>query len=69
MCKEVPCLIVSGTRELTKGLTINDPGYYESDKNDVKGYPSSYPKVDTQTSDGKKRKVTDTSNIKFEAKK
>ena len=42
-----------------KLLTINDAGYYESDKNDAKGNPASDPKLATLTSDGKKRKVTD----------
>ena len=45
-----------------KGLTINDAGYYNSDKNDSEGDPASNPKVDTHTSDGMKRKVTDTRN-------
>ena len=51
--------------ETLKWLTINDAGYYESDlanKSDAKGDPASDPKVATNTSDRKKRKVTDTSN-------
>ena len=51
--------------EKIKGLTINDTGYYESDRvnaNDAKGYPERDPKIVTHTSDGKKIKVTDTSN-------
>ena len=48
--------------EILKVLTINDAGYYNSDKNDSEGDPTSDPKVATHTSDGKKRKVTDTSN-------
>ena len=51
--------------EILKGLTIKDARYYESgssNENDAKGNPASDSKVDTQTSDGNKRKVTDTSN-------
>ena len=51
--------------EPLKGLTTNDAGYYESDPvnaNDAKGDPASDPKISTYTSDGKKRKFTDTSN-------
>ena len=51
--------------ETLKGLKINDAGYCESDsenENYAKGNPTSNPKVATHTSDGKKRKVTDTSN-------
>ena len=48
--------------ETLKGLKINDAGYYNSDKHDVEGDPTSNPKVATRTSDGKKRKFTDTSN-------
>ena len=48
--------------ETLKGLTINDSGYYNLDKNDAKGNPASDPKVATNTSDGKKGKVTNTSN-------
>ena len=48
-----------------KELTINNTGYYLSysaNKNDAEGDPGSYPKKVTNTSDRKKRKVTDTSN-------
>ena len=51
--------------ETLKWLTINDVGYYESDSvngNGAKDNPASNPKVYTHTTDGKKRKVTDTSN-------
>ena len=51
--------------ETLKGLKINGAGYYESyaaNENDAKGDTASHPKVATHTSDGKKRKVTDTSN-------
>ena len=39
---------------------INDSAYYNSDKNDAEGDQKSDPLVATHTSDGKKRKVTDT---------
>ena len=51
--------------ETLKGLTINNAEYYESDSanaNDAKGNPASDPKIATHTSDGKKIKVTYTSN-------
>ena len=54
-----------------KGLTINDAGYYESDSanaNDTKIDPASNPEIATQTSDIKKRKVTDTRNRDFQQK-
>ena len=52
--------------ETLKGLTIKNSVYYESDsanKNDAKSDPASEPKVATHTSDEKKIKVTDTSNV------
>ena len=51
--------------ETLKDLKINDADYYESDSangNDAKGDPESDPKTVNHTSDGKKRKVADTSN-------
>ena len=48
--------------ETLKLLTINDAGYYESEENYVKFNPAISPNVDTHTTDGKKRKVTNTSN-------
>ena len=48
-----------------KGLTISDARYYESESanaNDSKGDPARNLKIATQTSDGKKGKVTDTRN-------
>ena len=51
--------------EMLKGLTINDSEYYESDSanaSDAKVNPASYPKIASHTSDGKKRKVMNTSN-------
>ena len=51
-----------------KLLTINNAEYYESDKICAKGDLASYPKVDTHTSDWKKRKVTDTSNKNLQQK-
>ena len=50
--------------ETLKGLTINDTGYYESDKNDTKGDPASNPKVATHTSDRKKKSDTSNGNLK-----
>ena len=50
---------------MLNGSTINDAGYYVSEsgeKNDKKGNPESDLKTVTHTSDGKKRKVTDTNN-------
>ena len=50
--------------ETLKGLTlhskINNSAYYDSDEDDVESDPKSDPLVATHTSDGKKRKVTDT---------
>ena len=54
--------------ETLKVLTINDTGYYNSDKNDAAGDPAKDPKVATHTSDKKKRKVTDTSNRNLQQK-
>ena len=57
--------------ETLKELTINDTGYYLSDSanaNDAKGYPASNQKIVNHTSDGKKRKFTDTSNRILEQK-
>ena len=51
--------------ETLKKLKINDAGYYVSDSantNDAKGGPASDLKKTTQTSNGKKRKITDTRN-------
>ena len=48
--------------ETLKILTINNAGNYESEKTDAKGDPTCYPNLGTHTSDGKKRRVTDTSN-------
>ena len=41
--------------ETLKLLTINDPGYYNPDKNDTEGGPTSNPSLATHTSDGKKK--------------
>ena len=49
-------------------MTINKAGYYETEKNDANGDPASDPKVATHTSDGKKRKATDTSNGNLQQK-
>ena len=46
--------------ETLKDLTINDARYYNSEEYDAENDPNSNPKVATHTSDGKKRKVTDT---------
>ena len=51
--------------ERLNGLIIKNAGYYVSDSanaNDEKGDHTSNPETATHTSDGKKRKVTDTSN-------
>ena len=51
--------------EALNKLTINDAVYYESDSanaKDTKVNPTSDPNTATHTSDGKKRKVTETSN-------
>ena len=45
---------------LTIGSTINDSEYSNSDKDYAEGDPKSDSLVATHTSDGKKRKVTDT---------
>ena len=54
--------------ETLKGLTINDAGYYHSEKHDAEGHPASDPKVANHTSDGKKRTFTDTSNGNLQQK-
>ena len=51
-----------------KGLKTNDAGYYDSDENDAKINPESNPKVVTHTSDGNKRKLSDTSNRNLQQK-
>ena len=64
-------ILTSGSRnnsdalaETLKGLTlystINESGYYNSEKNDVEGDPRSDPLVATRSSDRKKRKVNNT---------
>ena len=45
---------------LTIQSTINDSEYYGSEEDDAAINPNRDPKVATHTSDGKKRKVTDT---------
>ena len=64
-------ILISETRnklnapeETLKYLTINNAGYYESDSANANGKgcdPASDLKLDTNTSDGKKRKATETS--------
>ena len=54
--------------ETLKGLTSNDSGYYNSDKNGAEDNPTRDPKVATHTSDGNKRKVTDNSNGNLQQK-
>ena len=57
--------------ETLKGLTINNAGYCESDSantNDTKVDPLSNRKIVTHISDGKKIKVTDTSNEDLQQK-
>ena len=51
--------------ETLKDLKNNDAEYYVSNSenaNDANGDPASDPKIITHTSDGKKRKVMNTSN-------
>ena len=50
--------------EMLKGLTVNDAGYYNSDKNYAEKDPKRDPKVATHASDEKRRKVTDTDTTK-----
>ena len=56
--------IQAETIKVFKGLTlrlkINDSEYYHSEEDDAESDPNRNPKVATYTSDGKKRKVTDT---------
>ena len=55
--------------ETLKGLKISDAGYNESESDNTKhakGDPASDSKIAIHTSDGKKRKVTDTSNGYFQ---
>ena len=47
--------------EMLNNLTVNDVGYYESDSENA-NHPGSDPEVAIHTSEGKKRKVKDTSN-------
>ena len=54
--------------ETLKVLTINNAGYYNPDKNDAEGNIASNQKVATHTSYGKKRKVTDNTNINLQQK-
>ena len=51
---------IKGFKGLTLEPTINNSAYYHSEKNDAKSDPKSDPFVATHTSDGKRRKVTDT---------
>ena len=48
-----------------KVSTINNAGRYNLDKNDAEGDPKMNPNVATYTSDGKKRKVVDTTDVNF----
>ena len=51
---------IKGFNGLTIQLTTNDSAYYNSEEDDAEINPNSDPNVATHTSDGKKRKVTDT---------
>ena len=53
---------IKGFKGLTLQSTINDFAYYNAEEDDAESDPNSDPKVATQTSDRKKRKVTDTEN-------
>ena len=54
--------------ETVKGLKNNNAEYYNSYENDAEVNPKSDPKVATRISDGKKRKVTDTSSKNYPQK-
>ena len=49
---------------MTIQSTINDSAYSNSDEDEAESDPKSDPKVATHTSDGNKRKVTDTDTTK-----
>ena len=55
---------IKGFNKLTLQSTINDSAYDHSNKNVAESDPESDPLVDTHTSDGKKRKITDTDTTK-----
>ena len=55
-----PDALVETLKGLTLDSIINDAGYYSLDDNDAEVNPKSDLLVYTHTSDGKKRKVTDT---------
>ena len=52
--------MIKGFKGLTLQSTMNYSAYYHSDENDAKSDPKSDELVDTHSSDGKKRRVTDT---------
>ena len=52
--------MIKGFKGLTLQSTINDSAYHYSEEDDTESDSNSDPKVATHTSDGKKRKVTDT---------
>ena len=51
---------IKGFKGLVIQSTINNSAYYNSEEDDAESNPNSDPKVATHTSDGNKRKVTDT---------
>ena len=53
-------MLAETLKGLTLDSTINDSAYYNSDEDDAESDPKSDPLVATHTSDGKKRKITDT---------
>ena len=53
-------ILAKTLKRLTMDSTINDSAYYNSDEDDAESDPKSDPLVATHTSDGKKRKVTNT---------
>ena len=57
---EIMVKTIKGFNGLTIKSTINNSAYYNSEEDDAESNPNSDPKVATHTSDGNKRKVTDT---------
>ena len=57
---EILAETIKGFKGLTLQSKINNYVYYNSEEDDAASDPNSDPKVATHTSDGKKRKFTDT---------
>ena len=60
---EILAETIKGFNGLTIQSTINDSAYYDSEEDGAESDPNSDPNVATHTSDGTKRKVTDTDTI------